>query len=60
VRTGTLLAIEGKGAFGAATLALLRFTQGPAGAAALVVASIAFWIVAPAALAAWRLRNTDI
>ena len=60
VRTGTLLAIEGKGAFGAATLALLRFTKGPTGAAALVVLSVAFWIVVPAALGAYRLRRADV
>ena len=31
VRTGALLAIEGTGAFGAASLALFRFTGGPRG-----------------------------
>src|SRR5262249_62386465 len=32
VRTGTLLGLEGTGAFGAASRAFLRFTGGPAGA----------------------------
>ncbi len=60
VRTGTLLGIEGTTAFGAASLALLRATRGPAGAAALLVLSVLFWIVAPATLASRRLGKADL
>jgi Cu-processing system permease protein len=60
VRTGTLLAIEGTTAFGAASLALLRATRGPAGAQALVALSVLFWIVLPSAVASRRLARTDL
>ena len=60
VRTGTLLAIEGTTAFGAASLALLRATRGPAGAHALVALSVLFWIVIPTAIAARRLGRADL
>ena len=60
VRTGTLLGIEGTTAFGAASLALLRATRGPAGAAALLVLSVLFWIIAPAAVASRRLGKADL
>jgi Cu-processing system permease protein len=59
-RTGALLAIEGTAAFGAASLALLRFTGGPGMAAALVVLSLAVWLVAPLWLAARALARADI
>lgn len=60
MRTGALLAIEGTAAFGAASLAFLRFTGGPAGAAVALAASLALWIVVPTALAAWRLGRVDL
>ncbi len=60
LRTGTLLAIEGTAAFGASSLALLRFTKGAAGAAALIMLSAAAWIVVPAWLASWRMSKADI
>jgi Cu-processing system permease protein len=60
VRTGTLLGIEGTGAFGAASLALLRFTRGPLGAGLYLSASLAFWLVAPTALAIRRLQRADV
>lgn len=60
VRTGALLSIEGTGAFGAASLALLRFTHGPAGAGALIALSLTLWIAVPLALAARRLSQVDI
>lgn len=60
VRTGALLLIEGTAAFGASSLALLRFTHGPAGAAWLIAGSIAAWIVLPAWLAARKLERVDI
>ncbi len=59
VRTGTLLAIEGTAAFGAASLALLRATRGPAGAGGLVALSVLFWIVVPAAVASRRIGKAD-
>ncbi|HET7292462.1 MAG TPA: ABC transporter permease subunit [Vicinamibacteria bacterium] len=60
VRTGTLLGIEGTGAFGAASLALFRFTRGAGGAGVVLGASVLFWLVAPTALAVWRLRRVDV
>ncbi len=60
VRTGALLGLEGSGAFGAASLALLRFTKGPAGAGILLAASLLLWLVAPALLAARRLDRADL
>lgn len=60
LRTGTLLLVEGTGAFGAASLALLRFTHGPAGAVAWISLSLLIWIAAPALLAARRLERSDI
>jgi len=60
LRTGALLLVEGTGAFGAASLALLRFTHGPAGAAACIVLSLLAWIVLPALLAGRRLERADI
>jgi len=60
VRTGTLLGIEGTGAFGAASLALLRFTGGPWGAAVWLGASLLFWLIVPTALALRRLRRADV
>jgi Cu-processing system permease protein len=60
VRTGTLLAVEGTAAFGAASLALLRFTGGPWGAGAALSASLLFWLLAPPALAVRRLGRADL
>lgn len=60
VRTGTLLGVEGTAAFGAASLAFLRFTKGIAGAALLLSVSIAVWLVVPVWLAARRLKRADI
>jgi Cu-processing system permease protein len=60
VRTGTLLAVEGTAAFGAASLALLRFTGGAMGAAVLLAGSLATWMVVPVALAAHRLSRADL
>lgn len=59
-RTGALLAIEGTAAFGAASLALLRFTGGVEMASALVVLSLATWFVAPLWLATRALARADI
>jgi len=60
IRTGTLLAIEGTSAFGAASLALLRFTRGPWGAGLVLGSSLLFWLVAPIAFAVRRLRGADV
>jgi Cu-processing system permease protein len=60
VRTGALLGIQGTTAFGAASLAFLRFTKGPLGAAALLALSALAWILVPAALAARRLERADL
>jgi Cu-processing system permease protein len=60
VRTGVLLGIQGTTAFGAASLALLRFTRGSGGAAALLGLSTLVWIVLPICFAARRLTRTDL
>jgi Cu-processing system permease protein len=60
VRTGTLLAVEGTGAFGAASLALFRFTGGPRGAGLVLALSLSFWLLAPPWLALVRLRRADL
>jgi len=60
IRTATLLSLEGTTAFGAASLAFLRFTSGTIGAAVWLAASVLFWIVAPLALGARRLARADL
>jgi Cu-processing system permease protein len=59
-RTGALLAIEGTSAFGAASLALLRFTGGMAAAGWAVAASLLAWLVVPFAFAVRALSRADI
>jgi Cu-processing system permease protein len=54
------MGIEGTAAFGAASLAFLRFTGGPVGAAVWLGGSLLAWIVIPSLLAAIRLRRSDI
>jgi Cu-processing system permease protein len=60
VRTGTLLGIEGTAAFGAGSLALLRFTGGPVGAGLMLGGSVLAWVVLPVAFAIRRLSRADI
>ncbi|MFI5183470.1 MAG: ABC transporter permease [Vicinamibacteria bacterium] len=60
VRTAALLGIEGAAAFGAASLAFLRFTKGPWGAATLIGLSLTLWIVGPTLAAMRRLQRTDV
>ncbi len=59
-RTGSLLAIEGTAAFGAASLALLRFTGGAAMALVLIAASLVIWLVVPLVAALRALARADI
>lgn len=59
-RTAALLAIEGTAAFGAASLALLRFTGGMPMAAAYLVASLSAWTVVPLLLAMRRVTRADL
>jgi Cu-processing system permease protein len=60
VRTATLLAIEGTGAFGAASLALFRFTRGASGAALVLGLSLVAWLVLPTLFAVRRLSRADV
>jgi Cu-processing system permease protein len=60
VRTGALMAVEGTAAFGAASLAFLRFTNGAAGAAMWLVGSAVCWMVVPVLWGARRLSRADI
>jgi Cu-processing system permease protein len=60
VRTAVLLAVEGPGAFGSASLAFLRFTGGTAGAAFWLGVSALVWLAAPVAGAIFRLNRADI
>ena len=60
VRTGTLLGIEGAAAFGAASLAFLRFTHGGLAAALLLSGSVLAWMLGPVLAAVARLRRTDL
>jgi len=60
VRTGTLLLVEGTAAFGAASLALLRFTRGPEGAFALIALSVLVWTAVPLWIAGRRLERVDL
>ena len=59
-RIGALLAIEGTSAFGAASLAMLRFTGGLAATECAVVASLLAWIAVPFALAVRGISRADI
>lgn len=60
VRTGALLSAEGTTAFGAASLAFLRFTRGPLGAGLLLAGSLLLWMIVPPWLAVWRLGRSDL
>jgi Cu-processing system permease protein len=60
VRIGTLLGIQGTTAFGAASLALLRFTGGPARAALWIIGSMCLWVSIPIFVAGRRLDRADI
>src|SRR5262245_23002707 len=60
IRTGLLLAVQGTTAFGAASMALLRFTGGPERAVFVMLCTAFVWTIAPALAAAYRLDRTDI
>ena len=60
IRTAALLATSGTSAFGSASVAFLRFTKGTMGAAIALCASIIFWTIAPAFVAAWQLKARDL
>ena len=60
VRTGALLGIEGTAAFGSASLAFLRFTRGPAGAAATAGSTIQAATERARRTAARRLSRVDL
>ncbi|NQW04258.1 MAG: ABC transporter permease subunit, partial [Acidobacteria bacterium] len=60
VRTGTLLAVDGTTAFGAASLAFLRMTGGAIGASIALGASVLLWVLVPLTIAAVRVRRADI
>src|SRR5690606_7052904 len=59
-RTGALLMIEGTAAFGAASLALMRATGGPAMTFAVIAASLTLWLLVPLAFAWHAVSRTDI
>ncbi|MEP7118677.1 MAG: ABC transporter permease subunit [Acidobacteriota bacterium] len=59
-RTAALLAIEGTAAFGAASLALMRFTGGMPMAAVYLLTSLGLWMVVPLVLAMRRLSRVDL
>ena len=59
-RTGALLAMDGLSAFGAASLAMLRATGGPAQTAGLLALSLVAWFAAPLLLALRALARSDI
>jgi Cu-processing system permease protein len=60
LRTGVLLGIQGTAAFGAASLAFLRFTKGSLGAGLALGASVLSWVVIPLAVAVFRIRRADV
>lgn len=60
VRTGALLGTSGVAAFGAASLAFLRFTGGPVNAALMLAGSVLLWVIVPAAIAVRRLNRADV
>lgn len=59
-RTGALLIIDGTSAFGAASLALLRFTGGLSATLAVIAASLGAWLIAPLWFAGRAISRADI
>jgi Cu-processing system permease protein len=60
VRTGVMMALDGTAAFGAASLAFLRFTGGTAGAYGWLVASVVLWTGLGYVIGAKRLERADL
>ena len=60
VRTGTLLAIEGDAAFGAASLAFFRVLGGSTTAAFTLGGSVLAWLIIPVLLAGRALQRADL
>lgn len=60
VRTGVMLALDGTAAFGAASLAFLRFTGGATGAYGWLVASVMAWTAGGFVIGARRLERADL
>ncbi len=60
LRTAELLLLEGTAAFGAGSLALLRFTNGHLGAGLALGGSLVLWLVVPLLVAIRRLRAADL
>ena len=60
VRTAALMGIEGKAAFGSASLAFLRFTGGTGQAWLMLAFSVIAWTLLPLAVAIRRLRHADV
>ena len=60
VRVGCLMLLDGQNIFGAAGASLLKFTGGEGTSLAVLALTLAFWIIAPVALAHTLLRRQDI
>ena len=60
VRTGVMLALDGTAAFGAASLAFLRFTGGSTGAYLWLIASVMAWTFVGYFVGAKRLEKADL
>lgn len=59
-RTAAFMAVEGTAAFGAASLALLRFTGSVTAVMLLASSSLVFWTIVPLLIAARRLDRADL
>ena len=55
-----MLAVSGTAAFGAASLALIRFTGSLPVLALLIAASVASWIIVPIWIGGRRLAKADL
>lgn len=60
VRTAGAFVAEGTAAFGAASLAFLRFTHGALRGGVVLFLAVVFWIVVPALIAVRRLNRADL
>lgn len=60
VRVSCLMSLDGRDIFGSAGASLLKFTGGEATGLALLILTLAFWIVIPAVLSHTLMRRQDI